>query len=492
MLQHAIVLQVVIPLLGAPLCAFVPRAKLAWGFATLVTWCAFAMSLMLLMQVNHSGAVTYALGNWAPPIGIEYRVDMLSAAMLVLVSGMGAVGMPYALVSISKEIEETKQSLFYTMYLLCLAGLLGMIVTHDAFNVFVFLEISSLSTYTLIALGKSRRSLFAAFEYLVLGTIGATFYLIGVGLLYIKTGTLNMGDLARLLPELWDNSTIKTALAFITIGLALKFALFPLHLWLCNAYAYAPSFVSAFLAGTATKVSLYVLLRIVFTVFGLQFAFQELPLGALFMALAFFAVLVGSFVAVFQPNVKRMLAYSSVAQIGYIVMGISLASQAGVTAGLLHIFNHALAKGALFLVVGCVFYRLGSVQLEDFRGLGKHMPFTMAAFVMAAISLIGLPLTAGFISKWYLFDALIGEGRWLLLAAVITSSLLSLVYIGRVVEMAYFKERQPHDVAVAEAPWMLLLPCWVLVLLNLGAGIFSAQGVDVATRIAGRLVDGGM
>lgn len=489
--QHAIVLQVILPLLSAPICAALTNARLSWCFATLVTWCAFVISLLLLSQVSHSGDISYMLGGWAPPVGIEYRIDLLSAFMLVLVTGMGAVGMPYALDSVGKEIPKEKQSLFYTVYLLCFAGLLGMIVTNDAFNVFVFLEISSLSTYTLIAMGKSRKSLVASFEYLILGTIGATFYLIGVGLLYMKTGTLNMSDLAIRLPDLLNDATIKTAFAFITIGLALKFALFPLHLWLCNGYAHAPSFVSAFLAATATKVSLYVLLRIIFSVFGITFAFGTMPLATIFMVLAFFSVLIGSSVAIFQTNVKRMLAYSSVAQIGYILLGISLANKVGITAGVLHIFNHALAKGALFLTVGCVFYRLGSAQIEDFRGLGKHMPLTMAAFVVAGISLIGLPLTAGFISKWYLVGALVTEGRWLLLAALIVSSLLAVIYIWRVIEMAYFKERPVQDIIIKEAPMTLLVPCWILVAANVFFGIYSAPITGMATHIATQLFNMG-
>ena len=487
---HIAILAVIIPLLSAPFCAVLTKGRLAWLIATIATWSAFAVSLILLVKVNQFGVLTYAMGNWPAPFGIEYRIDLLGAFMLMLVSGIGSVAMPFALRSVASEIEEEKQSLFYTVYLLCLAGLLGIISTNDAFNIFVFLEISSLSTYTLIAMSSHRKSLLASFEYLILGTIGATFYLIGVGLLYMVTGTLNISDLASRLPELYGNTTVIAAFSFIMIGLALKFALFPLHLWLCNAYTYAPSFVSAFLAATATKASLYVLIRMLFTLFGAEFSFQTMPLSLVFIVLALFAMITGSLVAIFQTNIKRLLAYSSVAQIGYIVLGISLNSEMGLTAAVVHLFNHAIAKGALFLVMGCVFYRLGGIRLNDFRGLGKHMPYTMAAFVVAGFSLIGMPLTSGFISKWYLVSALLEKDMWLVLIPLIISSLMAIIYIWRVVEVAYFKERPANAPMVKEAPLSLLVPCWVLAGANIVFGIYTAPTVGIATRIASQLIGG--
>ncbi len=279
--------------------------------------------------------------------------------------------MPFAWRSIQQEIRKKHIGLFYTCFLLCLAGLLGIVVTGDAFNLFVFLEISSLSSYVLISLGCSRRALTAAFQYLVMGTIGATFILIGVGLLYMITGTLNMADISQRLPEVADTRTIRVAFAFVTVGVSIKLALFPLHLWLPNAYTFAPSVVSAFFAATATKVGVYVLLRLFFTVFGIGFSFAAMHVGEILMLLAAAAMLVASLVAIFQNNVKRMLAYSSVAQIGYIILGISLATSDGVAAGMIQLFNHALIKCALFLSLGCIFLRLGSVELRDMHGLAQ-------------------------------------------------------------------------------------------------------------------------
>ena len=193
--------------------------------------------------------------------------------------------------SVSSEIQEDQINLFWCMFLLCLTGSLGIVATGDAFNVFVFLEIASLSTYSLIALGRDRRALMASFQYLVMGTVGATFILISIGLLYMMTGTLNMVDLASRLPELRDTTTVQAAFAFLTVGVSLKIALFPLHQWLPNAYTYAPSTVTVFLAATSTKISLYVLLRFFYTVFGSGYAFDDLNVDYILLPLSILCLL---------------------------------------------------------------------------------------------------------------------------------------------------------------------------------------------------------
>jgi multicomponent Na+:H+ antiporter subunit D len=302
------------------------------------------------------------------------------------------------------------------------------------------------------------------------------------------TGTLNMMDLAQRLPSVTDTRTIRTAFAFITVGVSLKLALFPLHLWLPNAYCFAPSAVSAFIAATATKVGVYILLRFFFTVFGVSFSFAAMHVGEILMVLAATAMLVASLVAVFQNNIKRMLAYSSVAQIGYIILGISLASAAGVSAGISHLFNHALMKGALFLAMGCVFLRLGSVEIGDMHGIAKQMPLTMAAFVIGGLSLIGVPLTTGFVSKWYLVLAALDDGYWLLAPLILASSLIALVYVWRVVEAAYFQPAPVGGREVREEPAAMLIPTWLLIGANLYFGIDTSLTSGMARRSAEALL----
>ncbi len=486
-------LQVVVPLIASPLAIVLRRPRAAWALTLLVAWTSFAVSLSLLMQVLESGTIVYAIGGWAAPWGIEYVLDKVGAFVLIIVSGIGAVVMTFARRSVEQEIPEDRRYLFYTMYLLCLTGLLGITITGDVFNLFVFLEISSLSSYVLISLGKDRRALTAAYRYLIMGTIGATFYIIGVGLMYMMTGTLNMADLATLIPTIADTRTVQAAMAFLTVGICLKLALFPLHLWLPNAYTFAPSVVTAFLAATATKVAVYVLIRIIFTVYGAVNIIDVIPfVQEALMALALIGIFAASSVAIFQNNVKRMLAYSSVAQVGYMILGISFASTLGLTGGIIHLFNHALMKCALFLAMGCIMLRVGGVNLNDMRGMGKRMPWTMAAFVIGGLSLIGVPLTVGFISKWYLLQAALEKGLWPIAGLIVMASLLAIIYVWRVVEVAYLQPAPEDSGPVQEAPLSMLLPLWVMAGASLYFGIDATNTLNIAMSAADFLLNGGV
>ncbi|WP_250462198.1 monovalent cation/H+ antiporter subunit D family protein [Microbulbifer litoralis] len=492
MLTHLPILQVILPLMAAPSCLVLRRAGLVWLFAFAASLSALAVSALLLQQVLANGPISYALGGWQAPWGIEYRIDLLNAWVLLIVSGLSSAVLAAAHTSIASELDGGRQTLFYTLYLLCFAGLLGIVATGDVFNVFVFLEISSLSTYALIALGRDRRALWAAFQYLIMGTIGATFILIGIGFLYMMTGTLNMEDLAARLPTLGNSAAVLAAFAFIFVGICLKLALFPLHQWLPNAYSYAPSIVTAFLAATATKVALYLLLRFTVTVFGVEFSLARLPLESLLIGLGLVGVFVASTVAIYQVDIKRMFAYSSVAQVGYMVVGVGIGTAAALQATLLHLFNHALMKGGLFLALAGLVYRTGACRIEHFRGLGTAMPWTMAAIVVGGISLIGMPLTVGFVSKWYLIAAALDRDLWWLAVLVVLGSLLAVAYIWRLVEAGYFREATGSAVAArGEAPVGLLLPTWLLIGANLYFGIDTRLPVAVTAAASQFLLGGG-
>lgn len=487
---HFPILQVVVPLAAAPLCVLLRREALAWWIALATAWIVLVNAVMLLDRVLLLGPITYALGGWAAPLGIVYHIDALNGAVLLLVSVIAALLLPYARMSVLREIGSDRAGLFYATLLLCMTGLMGMAATGDAFNVFVFLEISSLSTYALVAMGQDRRALTAAFQYLIMGTLGGTFILIGIGFMYAATGTLNMDDLAIRLPLAENQRAVQTAFAFFIVGISLKLALFPLHLWLPNAYTYAPSVVTVFLAATATKVAVYVMLRFTFDVFGMHQVFSNLTVEQVFPFLAGLGVILASVSALFQDNAKRSFAYSSVAQIGYIVLGIALLSPLGLTAGLLHLFNHALAKGALFMALGCLYYRLGSVSLPALAGAARQMPLTAAAFVVSGLSLIGVPLTAGFISKWYLLRATLEQDQWLLALIIVVGSLLALGYVWRVVEQLYLRPIPTDREAVRDAPWSMLVPTWTLTLANLYFGIDSRLTVNLAHQAMRALLEG--
>lgn len=484
---HLPALQVVIPLLSAPICAVLRHRTLAWAWATVVSVVALVIALMILGQVLAGGTISYAIGNWPPPWGIEYRIDTLNAFVLVLITVIGAVVMPYARASLADELPADRLPWYYTMYLLSLAGLLGMTATGDAFNVFVFMEIASLSSYVLIAMGRDRRALLAAYQYLVVGTIGATFYVIGIGFLYLVTGTLNIADLATRLPMVADQRPVAVGLAFIAVGLSLKFALFPLHAWLPGAYASAPSVATAFLAATATKVAGYLLIRFFFTVFGASYGTEGATIPSLWIAASIGAMVIASLWALLQDNVRRMLAFSSVAQIGYITLGIGLATPKALTGSIVHLFNHGITKAALFLLVGGIAMRIGPVTIDSLAGIGRRMPVTMAGITIAGASLVGIPGTAGFVSKWYLILAAIEQGWWWLAFIILLSSLLALLYVGRILEAAWLRPT-PQGAPVLEMPLSMLVPAWVLVIACIWFGLQTDLTAEVAARAATELL----
>ena len=486
-------LQIVIPLAAAPLCVMVRNGRLAWVIALVGNMLAAAIAFLLLMQVRDGGVIRYALGGWAAPTGIEYYIDVLSASILLLVSGISAVALMYAYHSINKAVNSAKHYLFYAAWMLCVTGLLGIVITGDAFNVFVFLEISSLATYMLIAFGDDRRALTASFRYLVLGSIGASFILIGMGFLYAATGSLNMIDLAGRIQDSASQRAIHVAFSFMIIGMMIKAAIFPLHGWLTNAYHFAPVAVTAFLSGTATKVSLYVILRFFFSVFGEQYSFGQLLLGTVLLPAAVAGFVIMSLVAVFQTDLRRMLAYSSIAQIGYIVAGVAMASQAGVTAAIVHIFNHGIVKATLFMAVGCIVYRMGHAHIPSLTALVTQMPLTVAAFIFAGLSLIGVPLTVGFVSKFTLISAAMAEGWWLVAVLILLSSLLGMIYIGRVVDILLFRQSRQADAVpegMREAPIGMLVPMYLLIAISLFFGVAGETTLSIAGKAAQQLLGG--
>jgi multicomponent Na+:H+ antiporter subunit D len=439
---HWPILVVVVPIATAPLAALLRDRDLAWIAAAAASLLTFALAIGLAVTLPDE-PLRYAVGGWLPPYGIELRVDSFAVLLLLIVTGASSTALLLARAAVPAE----RAHLFFAAWLLALAGLCGIVVAGDAFNIFVFMEISSLATYTLIAGGTDRRALPAVFKYLVLGTIGATFYLIGVGFLYMMTGTLNLADMAARLDAVADLRPVLAGGAFITVGLALKAAVFPLHGWLPGAYTHAPHAVTAFIAPCSTKVALYVLLLFQFSVLPdraggeVQFATLMLPLAAL-------AMIVASAVAVRERNVKRLLAYSSVAQIGYIVLGAGLGSTKALGGALVHMFNHALAKGTLFMAV-TLLAGAAALSTGSLAGAARRAPVTMAAFVVAGLSLIGLPGTAGFIGKWQLVVAAVELGPLGLAAAVplLVSSVLAVIYVWKVVEPAYFRPAGPETPA---------------------------------------------
>ncbi|MBT4777585.1 MAG: monovalent cation/H+ antiporter subunit D family protein [Rhodobacteraceae bacterium] len=479
------ILQILVPFVSAPLIVFIGNRTIAWWITFLASLISLLISINLLLLVNDGSIISYHIGGWAPPIGIEYRVDVLNAFVLVLITLISTIVAPYAYKSVGNEIPKEHHTLFYAAYLLCVTGLMGVVITGDVFNVFVFLEISSLASYVLISLGSHRdkRALTSAFNYLIIGTIGATFFVIGIGLLYMVTGTLNMIDMAGLLDGKSSSSTVRSAFAFIIVGVGLKLAIYPLHIWLPKAYTFAPSFITAFLAATATKVAIYILLRFMFTIFRPSFLEELNVLNFVILPLSIAAMIIASMIAIFQKDFKGLLAYSSIAQVGYILLGISIMSESGLKAAIIHLFNHGITKVALFMVAGAYVIKRGGSLLTNLQGAGFTMPWTSAATVVGCLSLIGVPGTAGFISKWILVEAAIENGKWPLAIVIIFSSLLAVVYCGRLIETLYFKNGNDETV-VNEAPLTMLISIWIASLACIYFGLSTDITISVSDLAA--------
>ncbi len=445
------------------------------------------VQLLLAFSILHHVVITrepihYWLGGWAPPWGIEYVVDAFNAYVLVIVLFICLLTVIYAKRSIEKELPRKIVS-FYVIFQLLVTGLCGITVTGDVFNLYVFLEIASLAAYALIA-AAGGRSLKASYNYVILGSIGACFYLLGAGFLYSVTGSLNMADLSYLLPPLYGNKVVQAAFVFFVVGISIKMALFPLHIWQPDAYTYAPSAVSVIIAAAMSKVSIYAFIRILFSVFTTEFIHIYVPITDVLSWIAAIAIIVGSVIAIMQSNLKRMLAYSSVSQIGYIVLGVALFStQWGLYGALIHILNHAITKGCLFMVAGAIIYRTGLRSIKDFEGLGKKMPYTCAAFTLAALSMIGVPPTVGFITKLCLVLASLEAVEYVYVAVILASTLLNLVYFWRVIERMYFVKKEgegenEHAIKKEEAPVSMVIPALVLGLLCVIVGILWLAGAE--------------
>ncbi len=489
------VLVVVVPLLTAPLLVLL-RAPAAVRILSLLA-AAASTAAAVTLALTVEAPISYHLGGWPPPIGIEYRVTQATAFVLALVTTIATFSLLLGARGTRSEVTNGRTHLFYAAFLLCLAGLLGMVVTGDAFNVFVFLEISSLSTYALVAMGRRRRAFTAALNYLILGTIGGTFVLIGIGLLFQMTGTLNALDIARHMTqaEVGGTRTVQVAFAFLVVGFGIKLAVFPLHQWLPNAYAESPSAVSSFLAGTATKVIYFQTMRALLVLFGASYVFGTLRFGLFLGVLSLLGMFAGSLAAIYQTSLKRLLAYSSIGQVGYLTLALSFGSEAGTYAGLLHMGAHAITKTALFVVAAAIVSGVGTDRIDALAGLGKRLPLCAFAFVLGGLGLIGVPGTAGFVSKWALLEAALADGHLGYAAALLLSSLLAVVYVWRVVEVMYFRQ-PPPDAPAARGlrgyDWGALGPALVLMVASILLGVWSSPITGYVRTAATQLFRGGL
>ncbi len=477
----------------------IKKTGAAYLVAVAASFCSAAISAYNTLRIWESGPLSYHFGGWIPPIGIEYVLDPLSAFVALVVNVVAFIVLCHAGGLKERDILG-KAVPYYSLVLLLLCGANGMILTGDLFNLYVFLEIFSLAGYGLIGIGE-RQAPVASFRYLIMGTVGASFYLLGLGFIYIVTGSLNMADMRNMLPLVYGNPAVTAGLTLMVIGMGIKMAIFPLHGWLPDAYTYAPSTSSALIAPIGTKVAAYVILRVLFFVFDVKFVSHTLPVTDLIGWLAAMGILFGSVMAMGQNEMKRMLAYSSVAQIGYIGLGIGLANPLGFIGAVLHILNHAFMKGALFLVAANLRKNAGHSDISKLdASYRKKLPWSMAAFTLAALSMIGLPPTAGFFSKWYLALGAIDRGNWVFLGVILLSSLLNAVYFFRILEKVYLapppvqgagegSSRKEKEGPMGEEEYSLMIPTVVLSFSLLLLGLWNA---NIVKGIIQRIIPLGM
>ena len=484
------ILVVLTPLMMSLIVVLISNNFLSWLLTLFTTLITLIFSLLLYQEVYLHTAISYALGNWVPPLGIEYLIDKVSIIPIIIIALISFLATFFASKIMPAEINNSSISKVYSLWLLAIAGLIGLVTTGDAFNLFVFLEISSLASVALVAMGgqKDKQALVAAYNYLILGAIGATFYVIGVGLLYGITGTLNLADLSNRIAEISDNKALIAGFGFMVIGIMLKAAVFPLHIWLPRAYAYAPSAVSVLLAATATKASLYILARILFSVFDISDNLVTYTLQYIILPLSLLAMFAGTIMAIYEKDIKRLLAHSSIAQIGYITLAFAIGTKASVAAGFIHLFNHALIKGALFMAITSMgFYINKRITINNLSGLGRAMPITFVCFVICSLSLAGIPLTAGFISKLYIIKASISaDGIWIAFL-ILASSALSVVYLWKMIEALWFHE-SPKEPNIKEKPEIyiaLLMITFLNIYFGLDASIVVNSSFEAANQLLG-------
>lgn len=465
-----------IPIVGAW------KKRLCYALVNLAILTSLFASIKIAVTVIQHGPIHYFLGGWKPPWGIAYYIDHFNAFMAVLISFLFLLVAIFSKESIPRELP-LKEVPFYALFLLLFTGLLGIILTGDMFNLFVFLEVASLAAYALIAMGE-KDALYASFRYLIIGTVGASWYLLGVGYLYIVTGSLNMADLSTLLPHLLQSKAVLVGFAFILFGIGIKMALFPLHVWLPNAYTAAPSAVSAIIAPVMTKVMAYVLIRVLFTVFKPAYAMHTLNATAIMAWLGAITILFGGFMALSQTDFKKMLCYIIVAEIGYIVGGIGIANAMAIKGAILHILNDAVMVACLFLVASMVMYRTGGHRISDFKGLFRKMPSTAVIFTVGALAVIGVPPTCGFFSKWYLLLGGIQAGHWGFVVALLVSTLINVALFFRIFDKGLYIHTQKqgsgsigpqNESSRAELPFSMLAPGFIIAIAIVLIGIFNQQ-----------------
>ena len=435
------------------------------------------VSILNLHNVVNHGEVRYAFSGWTAPLGIEWVADGLASVILVLLSVLGLLGVVFTGPTSPKALGGRIVH-YYTLILLFFSALTGIVFARDLFNLFVFLEVAAISSYALIGVAGGR-ALFAAFRYLILGTIGASIYLLGVSYLYAVTGTLNMADMADKLPFLLGSKALVGGLLFIFIGLGIKMALVPFHAWMPEAYAYAPDSVSPILASLLTKIVLLAWVRIIYWVLNASIVAYGIPILLLVAVLGALAAVIGASLALAQRDIKMMFAYGGISHIGIILIGIGQGNQTGFVGGVFYLLNDAVMQAALFFLAGVAFCHYGVRTIDDIGRVGKQAPWLTGSLVVIALGMVGLPPTGGFFGKWNIILGALEAGNYVSVAAVVLSTLLTLAYFVKLFEGIFRQTSTRLDVQFGEIPLSFKMTLGVTSAAIMLLGLFSSPIVQL-------------
>lgn len=422
------VLPIILPLSAAILAFLLDRRYLPWLLITLIILILLNLAA-LTTQVWQEGSHRHIIGGWGAPLGIELYIDGLGLLMLWLTTSVGSLISLYALAYFRPD--ATKAEHFWPLWMLLWTALNALFLAADLFNLYVTLELLTLAAVSLVTLAGGRTALEAGLRYLLFALLGSFSYLLGVAILYGSFGTLDIAQLSETLtsgPSSWVAATL------ITLGLLTKTAIFPLHSWLPPAHSSAPAPVSALLSGLVVKASFYLLIRLWFTVFStMAITLTDQLLGLL----GAMAILYGSFLALYQVRLKLLVAYSTVAQLGYLLLLFPLAGSLAWQGTMIYVLSHGLAKAALFLAAGNLLHALGHDRIAALNGTGHRFSLTLFAFAVAGITIMGLPPSGGFLAKWLLLQAALTSGQWWWAPFILIGGLLAAGYIFRVLKQAF-------------------------------------------------------
>lgn len=423
-----------------------------------------AISIYSIVIFKKMGVLVYKVGGWAPPIGIAMVMDGLTVFMLVTVN---VVAFLVSVYSIDYMKRYTEKWIFYCLFLLMVSGMNGVIISGDLFNLYVFLEIAAISSYALVAFGTEHEELEAAFKYAVMGTVASTFILLGIVFLYSLTSTLNMADMSMELAKNSASSIVLLTSVLFLMGFGLKSAVVPFHAWLPDAHPSAPAPISAMLSGVLIKsLGVYSMVRIFFSVLGASPRILNT-----FMVLGALSMIIAVCLALGQWDLKRLLAYHSISQIGYVVLGIGLGTPLGILGGLFHLFNHSVFKSLLFLNSGAVEYATGTRDLQKMGGLKEKMPVTAGTSMIASMSIAGIPPFNGFWSKLIIIAACVETRHFGYAFLAVLASILTLSSFMKVQRYAFFGELKKSLINIKEAPFFMKLSMVLLALICLTGGL---------------------